>query len=853
MLLNKTKKLIFLLSVLIIIGGFFIGTKNILAQEGSFGFEYATQLQLGTRDLRAIIISIINIFLGFLGIIVIIVMMYGGFVYMTSAGDPNKIEKAKKILINGAVGLGIILSSWAIVMLIFRMFGIGGRGTPEGAGRITVGPGALGSGIIQSHYPERNQHDVPRNTMIVVTFKEAIDPATIINDTSGNGIFGDCLPGPACDTLFDAAAPIGEPDSIKIFKNIDGESGFLPALDVTAFTNDNKTFVFMLVNPLGSSTEEFWYTVRLKDTIKKAGGENAFSGAIGGTGYQWQFEVSTIIDITPPQIKSIIPYPDDTQDSYGSTSSAQATGSIIVDSQPNTYIAPGISAVIITAGPTDATVNGSYAGDINNSITVTINGGAVDANVNWSATTANNNPTAPIISNSVSLGSGLTLIIDPGYAAGNQWTFNVTAEVQADFLRVDSTNYRFVTSGASGNEIDLGANVNATATNIANKISGQSVIETPVVAGNLISITSATAGSSGNSIALIYNSPEGAAALTIVPMAGGTDSGQSQSINGKRDEPRNIVVQINFNEAVSPITTTGEVTINGGGTVGPTLDAASFNMILPSIDLSGTQNYIAGNWIISNGYRTVEFITKDMCGVNSCGQDVFCLPTNPLIEPILGLTLGNILIEAKAAQGTDLPTADFPFDGIIDMAANSLDGNKDGTAIGPSDYYDENTDTGLGDSYLWSFWINSKVDLIPPVIEEIVPTIGGVVGVSDPIEVKFSKLMMSSSLKPDSGYEDGRAHLTLVDTSVNPAGYWINSQNIDENMPPDDAPDKTKAFINHTTFTSSTNYRAQAGEGLKDLYQNCYMPAADTSSCAGATATNRSCCNGILTAADDCP
>lgn len=837
--------------------GFFVCAKIGLAQE-SFGFEYATALNMGTRDIRAIVFSIINIFLGFLGIVAIIIILYGGYVYMTSAGDPGKIETAKKILINGAIGLAIIFFSWAIVMFVFRMFGIGGGGGQEGGGGTTIGPGALGRGIIESHYPERNQLDVPRNTMIVVTFKEAINPATIINDTNADGIYGNCVGvSLVCDTLFDAPPADGVSDSIKIFKNIDGDTGSLVATKVKALTKDNKTFVFMPVAPLGSATEEFWHTVRLRDTIKKSGGEDAFPSAIGGVGYEWQFQVSTIIDITPPQIESIISYPDDSADTYASAASSQAVGSIAVKLQPNTYIAPAVSAVTTeTAETVNAATNGSYAGNVNDSIAVTVKTNTPNtATVFWSALTENNSSTAAINSNSIALGSGLTLILDPGYKAGDKWAFNVTAERSADYLRVGSTNYKFVASGASGNEINLGADVNATAANIASKIDGQPIIEA-VAVGNSVNITATTAGSAGNSIALVYNSPDGATALTITPMSGGTDAGQSQSINGKKDEPRNVVVQINFNEAVNPITTTGEVKINGGGTVGTVLDAASFNIILPSINLTATgKNYIAGNWVISNQYRTVEFITKDKCGVNSCGEDVYCLPTDPLNEPIPDLTLGNILIEAKAAQGASLPTADFPFNGVIDMAANSLDGNKDGTAVGPGGDYNENTDAGPGDNYLWSFWVNSKIDLKPPVIEEIFPDIDGIINLEDPIEIKFSKLMMSSTLKPDSGYSDGKDHIALIDKSVNPAGYWISSQNIDDSMLPDNIPDKTKAFIKHTSFMSSTNYRAEAGEGVRDLYQNCFVPATDsfTPACAGATPAMRSCCNGELKDADECP
>jgi hypothetical protein len=869
---NKLKKIAISLVLIIICAGFAVGAKAALAQQ-DFGFDYAGNLPLGTRDLRSIIIDIVNIFMGFLGIIAVLVILYGGYVYMTSAGNPEKIEKAKKILINGAVGLAIIFASWGIVALIFRLFGIGIGGGGGGPSGPIVGPGALGNGIIESHYPGRNQRDVPRNTMIAVTFKERIDPASIIEDTNGSTTFGDCtgVSPVVCDELADTIVA-GEADAVKIFKNIDGISGALAPDKVTVFTNDNKTFIFDPVDNLGNDVEEFWYTVQLTSEIKKAGGVDQALPF----GYSWQFEVSTIIDITPPQIISVIPYPDNSADAYTATTAAQATGSITVVSQPKTYVPASVSAVTPLVGTINASVIGNYTGDEDEDIIIQLLAGETTATVDWSDLDENDrnatNP-APVdtIGRTIPLGGGLTLVIDPGYdadAALNRWTLSATAKVDPDYLRVGNINYQFVDSAPSGDQIEVGADVNVTAANIGTKLDEQAIFETPTVAANVISLVAAVAGSSGNSIQIITDGTR----LADTDMTGGVDAGQAQSINDKKDEPRNVVVQINFSEAVNPITTTGEVLILGGGTIGPALASASFDLILPTIDLSGTRNYIAGNWTISNQYRTIEFITLDKCGVNSCGEDVYCLPTDPATIPLIpDLTVGNILIEVKAAFGVNLPTADLPYNGVVDMAANSLDGNRDGSATGIDgdndgtgdndgdgvfntsaddidDYYNENTGiVGVGDNYMWSFWVNSDIDLTPPRIEEIFPAINGTIGLEEPIEIKFSKLMMSSTLRPDSNYADGKDHLTLIDNSINPVGYWITSTNIDDDLPPDDIADTTRAYINHTPFPSSTNYAAEAGEGIKDLYQNCYMPAADTAGCSG---TSQSCCNGVPVAND---
>ncbi|MFA6215481.1 MAG: hypothetical protein WC768_02860 [Patescibacteria group bacterium] len=82
------------------------------------GLEYGTYTGLGTKDLREGIMSIINVLLGFLGIIAIVIVLYGGFVWLTSAGNEEKVGQAKKIITSGIIGLVIIFVSYAIASFV---------------------------------------------------------------------------------------------------------------------------------------------------------------------------------------------------------------------------------------------------------------------------------------------------------------------------------------------------------------------------------------------------------------------------------------------------------------------------------------------------------------------------------------------------------------------------------------------------------------------------------------------------------------------------------------------------------------------------------------------------------------
>ena len=61
---------------------------------------------------------IVDYFLTFLGFIAVLMIIYGGILYVTAAGEQEKIDTAKKILMYAAVGIIVILLSFAIVNTI---------------------------------------------------------------------------------------------------------------------------------------------------------------------------------------------------------------------------------------------------------------------------------------------------------------------------------------------------------------------------------------------------------------------------------------------------------------------------------------------------------------------------------------------------------------------------------------------------------------------------------------------------------------------------------------------------------------------------------------------------------------
>ncbi len=79
-------------------------------------FESALGDTLGSvnKDPRVLAADLIKTALGFLAIIAVVIVLFGGFKWMTAAGNDDKIDDAKKILSAGVIGLIIILVAWGL-------------------------------------------------------------------------------------------------------------------------------------------------------------------------------------------------------------------------------------------------------------------------------------------------------------------------------------------------------------------------------------------------------------------------------------------------------------------------------------------------------------------------------------------------------------------------------------------------------------------------------------------------------------------------------------------------------------------------------------------------------------------
>lgn len=274
----------------------------------------ANVIALGTQDIRTIIGRIIYVALGIIGTVLLVIIIYAGFLWMTAGGNEDRVADAKKWITNAVIGLAIVLSAYAITYFIITQLvaataGVGGAGNEQ---TITTGFGdfgsaSLGEGIIQSVYPAPGATGIVRNTKILVTFKLPMDPSTLV----ANGSIP--TPAPGRPSVYTGTLNLA---NVRLLRTADLASGGAfetssdkLVTDVNVYTVDNKTFVFAPVKYLGDPNANVSYTVALGPGIKLADGNTpAFTGNFS-MGYHWEFETNTTIDLTPPKVVHVTPWP----------------------------------------------------------------------------------------------------------------------------------------------------------------------------------------------------------------------------------------------------------------------------------------------------------------------------------------------------------------------------------------------------------------------------------------------------------------------------------------------------------------------------------------------------------------
>lgn len=76
------------------------------------------QATAGVSNVENFIRSIITVFAGLAGLVATGFLVAGGFVYITSSGNPERLERGKNTLMYAAIGLVIVVGAFVLSQII---------------------------------------------------------------------------------------------------------------------------------------------------------------------------------------------------------------------------------------------------------------------------------------------------------------------------------------------------------------------------------------------------------------------------------------------------------------------------------------------------------------------------------------------------------------------------------------------------------------------------------------------------------------------------------------------------------------------------------------------------------------
>lgn len=124
---NKFKKIFFLVYLVVVL----LFPYFVFAQNTKPSVKLEAVAVIGgypETSFAGILAMVIQTFLGLLGIVFLVLIVYAGYNWMTSAGNEEKITKAKDTLKTAIIGLIIIVSAYAITYFAFNALSDMGQG-----------------------------------------------------------------------------------------------------------------------------------------------------------------------------------------------------------------------------------------------------------------------------------------------------------------------------------------------------------------------------------------------------------------------------------------------------------------------------------------------------------------------------------------------------------------------------------------------------------------------------------------------------------------------------------------------------------------------------------------------------
>lgn len=195
------KILIKSITIAALVIGLGLGARTVVHAQPDLGLNFAETIGLSDQDPRLTVAKVIRVGLSLLGIIAICIILYAGWIWMTASGNEEKIDKAKKILKAGLIGLVIILASFGIAsFIISKLVDVTGGGGGGGGvcipsceeGMYCCGGtcqaeacslGGVSSFLVSGTAPRNSALNLPRNTVIRYKFNENVKESSVTEES----------------------------------------------------------------------------------------------------------------------------------------------------------------------------------------------------------------------------------------------------------------------------------------------------------------------------------------------------------------------------------------------------------------------------------------------------------------------------------------------------------------------------------------------------------------------------------------------------------------------------------------------------------------------------------------------
>ncbi len=307
----------------------------------------ASSLGLTSADLLTTVINIINWALGLLGLIAVIFVLYGGYYWLTSAGNEERVTKAKRIILNAVIGIVIILFAWAIVNFVIKSTNDVGGG-PGNGGQCTDGETAECAKCVNGEWisdfesesctlpddtfeitsittscgdGQTYNTDVFRCSAVSVNFDQSVDTSEtqtpsirqLVETTDSLALKVEQCTDASCATV---SQPTVEDDPPSIF-NVEPfriiYAGATPTGTKAEFVAVGRSVSFLHQHALYPANTYFKLTI--PKSLKSAATHRNIDACRApgctengsGTAYEWIFSVGEQTDSTPP--KPVTSYP----------------------------------------------------------------------------------------------------------------------------------------------------------------------------------------------------------------------------------------------------------------------------------------------------------------------------------------------------------------------------------------------------------------------------------------------------------------------------------------------------------------------------------------------------------------